>query len=382
MKVFENLSILIFAVICFGLACYETYKQFREYIRNEDTASIEYRNFNLEEKDQYPTFSICFRSLQFGENFDSNHPSFTSYNITPSLYGWYLMGYIDDDPKYDRIVYDDVSATVLHNYVTRFDSWGTNGSHFLSLSHNTENENRSETPFSITVQQPLSGDFKTCYSKKISYHKDIIQLVDEIGFNATSLSQKEFEMMVYIHQKGQAMQALMRTPVLDIITSDVSKIQQEYEFRIDKVEVLRKRYDSKIRCDESLLDETKRIRTEVMRKVGCLPAYWQIFVDDLPKKLPKCKQNQYRTIHTEYFKFPALNVVESMYTQPCSIMTLSATHSAGYTEKVESSFEFVFRYDQKYYKAIINNRAYTSGTLLGQVGGYVGKQYIAFDSFK
>ena len=63
-----------------------------------------------------------------------------------------------------------------------------------------------------------------------------------------------------------------------------------------------------------------------------------------------------------------------MYTQPCSIMTLSATHSAGYTEKVESSFEFVFRYDEKYYKAIINNRAYTSGTLLGQVGGYVGKQ--------
>ena len=85
MKTFENLSILIFAVICFGLACYETYKQFREYIRNEDTASIEYRNFNLEEKDEYPTFSICFRALQFGENFDSSHPSFTSYNITPSF---------------------------------------------------------------------------------------------------------------------------------------------------------------------------------------------------------------------------------------------------------------------------------------------------------
>ena len=374
MKVFENLPILIFAVICFGLACYETYKQFREYIRNEDTASIEYRNFNLEEKDQYPTFSICFRSLQFGENFDAGHPSFTSYNITPSLYGWFLMGYEDDDPKYDQIVYDDVSATILHNYVTRFDSLGTNGSHFLSFTDNTGNENRNENPFSITVQQPLSGDFKTCYSKKISYHKEIIQIVDEITFNATSLSQKEFEMMVYIHQKGQAIQALMRAPVLHIITSDVSKLQQEYEFRIDKVEVLRKRYDSRVRCDESLLDETKIIRTEVMRKVGCIPAYWQIFVDDLQQKLPKCKQNQYGTIHTEYFKFPALNAVESMYTQPCSIMTLSATLSAGETGKVESDFQFAFRYDQKYYKAIINTRAYTSGTLLGQIGGYVGKQ--------
>ena len=53
MKVFENLSIFIFGVICFGFTCYQTYKQFREYIRNEDTASIEYRNFNQEEKDEY-----------------------------------------------------------------------------------------------------------------------------------------------------------------------------------------------------------------------------------------------------------------------------------------------------------------------------------------
>ena len=41
-----------------------------------------------------------------------------------------------------------------------------------------------------------------------------------------------------------------------------------------------------------------------------------------------------------------------------------------------------FVYDQEYYKEILNKRAFTSGDLLAQVGGYVGKQSICYDYFK
>ena len=35
--------------------------------------------------------------------------------------------------------------------------------------------------------------------------------------------------------------------------------------------------------------------------------------------------------------------------------------------------EFYFKYDQDYYTEIVNARAYSFETLLGQVGGFVGK---------
>ena len=62
-----------------------------------------------------------------------------------------------------------------------------------------------------------------------------------------------------------------------------------------------------------------------------------------------------------------------MYTQPCSAMTLSAIQRAGNKGKVDTFFKMVFRYDQDNYKEIVNKRAYTSGNLLGQIGGFVGK---------
>ena len=72
-----------------------------------------------------------------------------------------------------------------------------------------------------------------------------------------------------------------------------------------------------------------------------------------------------------------------MYTQPCSSMTLSVTQNSGSGDnEVTSSFAVVFRYDQDYYKEILNKRAFTSGDLLAQVGGYVGKQLICHDYFK
>ena len=57
-------------------------------------------------------------------------------------------------------------------------------------------------------------------------------------------------------------------------------------------------------------------------------------------------------------------------------MRLSTTQNLGSGDyNVTSSFEVIFRYDQEDYKEILNKRAFTSGDLLAQVGGYVGKQW-------
>ena len=151
-------------------------------------------------------------------------------------------------------------------------------------------------------------------------------------------------------------------------------MKTDYEYSINNVEVLRRRRDGKTPCDENLSDETQMALNTVMRNVGCIPAYWQTFANKLLHLLPKCKQSQYRTINENYTS-TFFKTVELMYTQPCSSMTLSTTYNLGIGDfKVKSNFSLSFVYDQEYYKEILNKRAFTSGDLLAQVGGYVGKQ--------
>ena len=177
------------------------------------------------------------------------------------------------------------------------------------------------------------------------------------------------------------MQAFRATPLLQIRTNNVTKMRTVYEYSINKVEVLRKRHDSKERCDENLLDETQMIFNTVMRNVKCIPAYLQIFADKSLHILPKCKQSQYRTINENYtsnnlnnFK-NNLRRVRAMYTQPCSSMTLSTTYKIRIRESEDKSIlSIIFRYEPDYYKEILNKRAFTSEDLLAQVGGYVGRQ--------
>ena len=300
MKSVENIFLMICISFCLGFTCYETYLQFREYVRNEDNASIEYRNFNLEEKDQYPTFTICFIFLECGGQFDSGHESFQANNITPSLYNSFLTGEEEDDPKYDQIVYDEVVSNMINSYVTRFESLGFNGSEFYMSTYDDTNKNRNKAPLSISFQYPFSCGMFLCVSKKVAYQKNIIQTIDTLIFNATSLYQKKLHIMAFIHQAGRTIRAVKKTPLTEISTSDVSTIKLEYEYRIDKIEGLRKRHDSNARCDPNLFDETQMHLNIIMREVGCIPAYWQIFAGDLQLKLPKCKQNQYRTIYNKY----------------------------------------------------------------------------------
>ena len=49
-----------FVAICFGLAGYTIFLQFKEFFENEDLSSIAYKEYNSAKESQYPTFSICF----------------------------------------------------------------------------------------------------------------------------------------------------------------------------------------------------------------------------------------------------------------------------------------------------------------------------------
>ena len=53
--IFDNVCLVICVIVTF----YFTTLQFQYFVSNDDIASISIRKFNLEPKDQYPTYTIC-----------------------------------------------------------------------------------------------------------------------------------------------------------------------------------------------------------------------------------------------------------------------------------------------------------------------------------
>ena len=77
------LSSVLLACIC--MAAYMTYLQFNYYFNNDDVASISYRHFNEEEKDEYPTITLCLSDMkENGKIFNETHTVFNS-NTTETI---------------------------------------------------------------------------------------------------------------------------------------------------------------------------------------------------------------------------------------------------------------------------------------------------------
>ena len=77
-----------------------------------------------------------------------------------------------------------------------------------------------------TIQLPIGKRFFTCLSKTVSYQANMVITKDQIYFNATSLSKKNFVMRVHVHQVGHVMQEFRATPLLQIQINNLSKIKQ------------------------------------------------------------------------------------------------------------------------------------------------------------
>ena len=64
MRGLENCASRLCLLIFLFSTGYVTYLQFKYHLNNEYLSSISYREFNNEEKDEYPVFSVCLSGSQ------------------------------------------------------------------------------------------------------------------------------------------------------------------------------------------------------------------------------------------------------------------------------------------------------------------------------
>ena len=143
-----------------------------------------------------------------------------------------------------------------------------------------------------------------------------------------------------------------------------------------KVDILRQRNKGESPCDEDMKDEDEYIMKQLIRNVGCIPTYLERFANEreLHHTTLMCTNTtDYQKVRHEFRKaVESSEKQNSNYKQPCKKMI---TSMAVRDERLQNNMEILqltISYHQSLYRQIKNTEAYSSETLLGQVGGFVG----------
>ena len=354
-------------IICLSSAFYMTYLQFKYYLNNEDIASISYQKFNNEEKDEYPTISICI-SGPYGWMFKPSNDDFKSTNVTASSYSKYLRGLLKENPaEFSDIKFDDVALDVRDRFSVRYTG-------AFSGYHRRIKTRRSSL---IPAYQDPSI---VCISKNSSYEKGVKQILDQISLNSTMLYSVSARLNIYVHQKGR----LIRNRLdLHVFQPEPSHYKAGIEKIIDigQVDILRERDKSKAPCDHNIKDEDKFIINQSIANIGCIPTFWEKFTNSiaLNQSTRRCTStNDYQKAqHQINDDFKTIGEKDSIYKRPCTAMLTSITTKDGQKKSrvIPGKLVVKFYYTQYLYREIVTSQAYTSETLLGQVGGFVGMPY-------
>ena len=250
-------------LICLFGTGYMTYLQFTYYLHNEDLASISYPKFNKEEKDEYPTFSICFIGFKDkGELFDEFHDVFNSTNITRKSYSEYLRGVENyDSAQFSAIKFDDVALDIHEGYL--ISSW----------EFYFQDEEDQFSPFDMvpTYQDP----YRLCISKNISHRENVVQSTDSVELNSSMLYAGNLSAEVFVHQKGKFLRGMHTEGSRSTFVPN-KKLKNGISRIIDigQTEILRKRADGKIPCDQDMQDEDEYRIEQIIQSVGCIPTFW------------------------------------------------------------------------------------------------------------
>ena len=331
-------------------------------------ASISYRIFNNEEKDEYPTFSICFVGYRYGGIFHQSHNLFNSNNVTRESYYGYLMGHGKDYPTDSNTVeYDDVVLDIHQGYLM-----ASGGRHV------------TDHAVQLDLVPTFRSPEKVCVSKTIVQRMNVKQFYDGIAINSSMLYGEKLWVAVYVHKEGQLIRDMATEGARTVIYGKKFKSGLFRRIDIGQVDVLRKRADGKVPCDQDMQDEDEYRMEQIIKSVGCIPTFWRLHAGrmGLNQTYPICTNTMdYGKVQTQLSNIndyiSTLDLTQKLH---CTTMAVSATVRDDLAFLEHGKLWLRFEYHGTSYREIINTKAYTRETLLGQIGGFVGMQY-QFQSF-
>ena len=338
--------------------------QLKNFLKNNDTSSINFRRFNSAPRDKYPTFTICFVNNVVGI-FDADYLNST-FGISVSDYHDALSGINDNETEMEMISAVDFNkATVkLMDSLIMFKSDDNKKGFRILWPQNKLLSN--EPPLEPLYLSERTQD-RLCYTRTDKFELGVNKIIEVVQFNLTYLNKIISHLEVYAHYPGHFLRSGLHMIWLPVHI--LNGENNDISITLSQVNVIRKRPDANVPCDPALDDDDHKFRQTVVQIVGCVPPYWMaLFARN--NFLPVCKSSVQLKKIKEFHWFDQRDNVTNLYDPPCDEMSLDKSYITQPYDR--SVLVFWINYPSRTYQEIKNEKAFGFEMLWSSVGGFVG----------
>ena len=370
-------STKVFQLFCIVLVMYMSYAQLLEYRKNEDSSSVSYRRFSQEEKDLYPSISICLHSTRGGilDEFSELMNYSTAENIVSYMdeYHKMLIGHEELSQGFKAIDFAHVAVDIVAQFVDISVSFTKQG-HELNPWHREPNTTL-DSPFYPSYRDP----YFSCITKDVAFVKNQILHYDYVVLNARKLYSyvskfdNDTNIFLHVHHPGQLVREFGKQTFqlnrLDFQNA-MNGTNNYREIHISDLEVVRGRFDGIKQCNDTLENEDHYWRKNVIHDVNCIPTYWKEIYTESSKMYQKnttsinsnileCNSStQYDNIHSNYLPPNNFDRVTRLYNEPCNRMRLTLNTLRQDKNDVGNSLILSFNFNIEEYRETLNHRAF------------------------
>ena len=371
MSPFQRANIRVFEFVCVILVVYAIYEQFVEYQKNEDSSSVSFRKFNQDQRDIYPTYSICMHSTK-GAILKVQPKDFENENhIGIDTYHKMLIGTEKLHKNFKNMDFENNVVDISREFIDMFVSFNKQGEEVTSWPRNKKSEKNDTAPFYESYRDP----YTCCITKHVKFTKSQILHYDYLVLNSQKLQEfvknvsnydNTINLFLYIHHPGQLIREFGKHTFqlnwLDFENALNGK-GNYHEIHMSHVEVVRKRHDGIIQCNETLLDEDDMFIGAAIKYSRCVPNFWKniyLSSNTTESNLPESNSSiQYANIHRGCLPPNNFETIQKLYKEPCNQMrvTINLLQKSP-TSLPRSSLVLALNYNTEEYRETLNHRAF------------------------
>ena len=379
----------IFDVICLLVTLALVIRCIYNYQLDEDTSQVEYKTFHAKKGYIYPSFSICFRQPIIYSKVKQQVGSELGKR---NRYQEFLEGNVWEK-DFLRINYDNVTTNLAeHLMAVKVELQNSTFLYWKKLndySNNNFEVRRKDAKGNYTDMEELTKDMKSttnppkmyvssrsplekCFAIDMPFipHEPIVKLrlkLDQAIFHNShgriKPNKKQFYVVFHYPEQRILNSFTAQSTWISSFTKSDNYVRSIY---VGYVEVLKRRNKANYPCHASQSD--KHDIERAVKEVGCKPRYIMLTnhvencttaksITDFEKELVKKESRHQKT--------PACESIRSMYD-----WYKESDLNEPKTEKRTVSLHFHFVDD--YFKIIRYLKAYSTESLIGNIGGYIG----------
>ena len=377
-----------FTIICVGLAVYMTAKETLRYFKNDDMSTISYKNFASSPQDTYPAFSFCLEKwARYFKKEISLTLSIESPDFEKILMGKEIVkkgkrkekkgkkkekkGKKEKAPSEAGFDIRNISEANVTTFTMKLESL------YQEIKFKTQHPNDSLTfnskknldkplPFYVSYQDPL----QVCFTRKDDNKENVIRREDVLNIRKSELDKLApySKFKIVIHHPNQLLRGI-DAPIFGSSIKVFDWTRKLLPFRISQVSILRKRSDANIPCNNDLHDDDLKLRETVVEEVGCNPVYWKTLKSTTGKSETCNTPEEMKEVWNKLQNFSRLF---STYQPSCNEMKFAVTYSQQQFKTKDDSLIMAFKYMDKNYQEIINEREFGLESFWSTVGGLIG----------